>query len=66
MELLDRQDQLYLLASVIRGLGGESTDYEPPSVQIAADLADPGISEDVAPGDRRAEVLAFLAQAGGG
>lgn len=65
MELEDRREQLRLLALVASN--GESQGvYEPPSVQIAADLADPGRSEGETPGDRRAEVLAFLAQTGGG
>jgi hypothetical protein len=67
MDLKDRQDQLSLLALIARGLGCEDIEgYQPASVEIAADLADPGISEEVAPGDRRAEVVAFLTQTGGG
>lgn len=67
MESEDRQDLLRLLALIAECLGAEGLDeYEPPSVQIAADLVDPGESDDVPPGDRRAEVLAFLAQTGGG
>jgi hypothetical protein len=67
-DLLDRQDGLYLLAAVCRGLAAEGLeDYRPPSGALAEVLAAGGASSPpLARGPERvAQVAAVVAAFGG-
>jgi len=68
MELLDRRENLRLMARLLRGFGDtDLEEYEPPSVALARDLREPPEDEDepVARGDlREIQVRDFLSKVG--
>lgn len=65
-EIEDRQEMLRLLVVLCRAQGVKGLEsHEPPSVTLAAWLADGGQPAQVDPELRRLEVEAFIAEAGG-
>jgi hypothetical protein len=62
--VLDRTDQLMLLAVIAQGLGWkEGRNYQPPSEELAEYLAGLDGTEDE--GDRRRRIELFAAETGG-